>query len=102
VIFAMGRANLLYTQDINSTHGRGGHLWQKRHFSCPLDPGYFLMALCCIEQNPVRAKPSKYRWMSRCSSQAERCVLCRQVVQRKKTTKVTDKPMRQNEVGTDS
>jgi len=65
---AMGRTNLLYTQYINSMHGRGGHLWQNRYSSCPLGPDYFFRALCYIEQNPVRAKLSRYPWTYRWSS----------------------------------
>jgi putative transposase len=65
---AMGRTNLLYTQYINFMHGRGGHMWQNRYFSCPLGPDYFFKALCYIEQNPVRAKLSRYPWTYRWSS----------------------------------
>jgi len=64
----MGRTNLLYAQYINYMHGRGGHLWQNRFFSCPMDTNYFFKALCYIEQNPVRARmvrrPWTYRWSS--------------------------------------
>ena len=66
----MGRTNLLYAQYINRMHGRGGHLWQNRYFSCPLDPEYFLRALCYVEQNPVRAKVSRQLWTYRWSSAA--------------------------------
>jgi len=64
----MGRTNLLYTQYVNYMHGRSGHLWQNRYFSCPLGPDYFFKALCYIEQNPVRAKLSRYPWTYRRSS----------------------------------
>ena len=67
---AMGRTNLLYAQYINRMHGRGGHLWQNRYFSCPLGPDYFLRALCYVEQNPVRAKISRQPWTYRWSSAA--------------------------------
>jgi len=64
----MGRTNLLYAQYINYMHGRRGHLWQNRFFSCPMDANYFFKALCYIEQNPVRARmvrrPWTYRWSS--------------------------------------
>jgi putative transposase len=64
----MGRTNLLYAQYINYMHGRGGHLWQNRFYSCPMDTNYFYKALCYIEQNPVRAgmvrRPWTYRWSS--------------------------------------
>jgi putative transposase len=64
----MGRTNLLYAQYINYMHGRGGHLWQNRFYSCPMDTNYFYKALCYIEQKPVRAgmvrRPWTYRWSS--------------------------------------
>ncbi|HEW79535.1 MAG TPA: transposase [Phycisphaerales bacterium] len=64
----MGRTNLLYSQYLNYMHGRTGHLWQNRFFSCPLDTNYFFTALCYIEQNPARGKmvrsPWTYRWSS--------------------------------------
>jgi len=64
----MGRTNLLYAKYINYMHGRGGHLWQNRFFSCPMDTSYFFKALRYIEQNPVREKmvssPWTYRWSS--------------------------------------
>lgn len=66
----MGRVNLLYAQYVNRMHGRGGHLWQNRYFSCPLGPEYFLRALCYVEQNPVRAKISRQPWTYRWSSAA--------------------------------
>jgi len=34
---AVGRTHFLYTQYINRFHGRSGHLWQNRFFSCPLN-----------------------------------------------------------------
>jgi putative transposase len=64
----IGRTNLLYTQYVNYMHGRSGHLWQNRYFSCPLGPNYFLKALCYIEQNPVRARLCRYPWVYRWSS----------------------------------
>ena len=64
----MGRVNLLYSQYLNYMHGRTGHLWQNRFFSCPLDTNHYFTALNYIEQNPVRAKtvrsPWTYRWSS--------------------------------------
>ena len=64
----MGRVNLLYSQYISYMHGRTGHLWQNRFFSCPLDTNHYYEALCYIEQNPVRAKMSRYPWTYRWSS----------------------------------
>ena len=59
---AMGRLNLLYSQYISYMHGRTGHLWQNRFYSCPLDAKHYFKALCYIEQNPVRAKIVRYPW----------------------------------------
>ena len=64
----MGRVNLLYSQYLNYMHGRTGHLWQNRFFSCPLDTNHYFTALSYIEQNPVRAKMIRYPWTYRWSS----------------------------------
>jgi len=64
----LGRTNLLYAQYINYMHGRSGHLWQNRFFSCPMDDNYFFKALRYIEQNPVRAKMTRRPWTYRWSS----------------------------------
>ena len=42
---AIGRTNWLYSQYVNRLHGRSGHLWQNRFFSCPLGEGHFWAAL---------------------------------------------------------
>ena len=68
---AMGRTNLLYAQYINRMHGRSGHLWQNRFFSCPMDDAYFLSALRYIERNPVRARMHRLPWRYAWSSAAE-------------------------------
>jgi len=65
---AMGRLNLLYSQYISYMHGRTGHLWQNRFYSCPLDAKHYFKALSYIEQNPVRAKIVRYPWSYRWSS----------------------------------
>ena len=52
---AIGRTHFLYTQYINRLHGRSGHLWQNRFYSCPMDETHALQALCYVELNPVRA-----------------------------------------------
>ena len=65
---ALGRVNLLYSQYISYMHGRTGHLWQNRFYSCPLDTNHFFTALNYIEQNPVRAKMVRYPWTYRWSS----------------------------------
>ncbi|MFO7660107.1 MAG: hypothetical protein R6V77_04270, partial [Candidatus Cloacimonadaceae bacterium] len=51
-----------YTQYINRFHGRSGHLWQNRFFSCPLGREHFWQALRYVEQNPVRAKLVRQAW----------------------------------------
>jgi len=65
---AVSRTDYIYTQTINRLHGRSGHLWQNRFFSCPLGREHFWRALRYVEQNPVRAKmvrwPWDYRWSS--------------------------------------
>ena len=68
---AIGRTHLLYTQYFHRLHGRSGHLWQNRFFSCVLDEAHCWAALCYTERNPVRAgivrSPWRYRWSSAAS-----------------------------------
>jgi putative transposase len=59
---AMGRTDVLYAQYINRLHGRSGHLWQNRFFSCALDEEYFWQALRYVERNPVRAGMVEQAW----------------------------------------
>ena len=59
---ALGRTHFRYTQYINRFHGRSGHLWQNRFFSCPLGREHFWQALRYVEQNPVRAKLVRQAW----------------------------------------
>ena len=59
---ALGRTHFLYTQYINRFHGRCGHLWQNRFFSCPLGREHFWQALRYVEQNPVRAGLVRRAW----------------------------------------
>ncbi len=65
---AIGRTNFRYTQYVNRLHGRSGHLWQNRFFSCMLDDGHTWNALRYVERNPVRARivrlPWRYAWSS--------------------------------------
>jgi putative transposase len=65
---ALGRTHFRYTQYINRFHGRSGHLWQNRFYSCPLGREHFWQALRYVEQNPVRAglvrQAWKYPWSS--------------------------------------
>ncbi|MFH1747203.1 MAG: transposase, partial [Planctomycetota bacterium] len=64
----IGRTHYFYTRYVNQLHGRSGHLWQNRFFSCPLDEPYFLNTVRYIERNPVRAKmvrkAARYAWSS--------------------------------------
>jgi len=65
---AIGLTNLIYAQYVNRLHGRSGHLWQNRFYSCILDEVHLVMAMAYIERNPVRAKMVKragdYQWSS--------------------------------------
>lgn len=65
---SLGRTHLRYTQYVNRLHGRSGHLWQNRFFSCPLGREHFWQALRYTEQNPLRAgivrQAWKYPWSS--------------------------------------
>lgn len=67
---ALGRTHFRYTQYINKFHGRSGHLWQNRFFSCPLGRSHFWKALLYVEQNPVRAKMVRRAWQYPWSSAA--------------------------------
>lgn len=70
---AVGRTHFLYTQYINRLHGRSGHLWQNRFFSCPMDEDHAVNALCYIELNPVRAGMVRVPWRYPWSSAAAHC-----------------------------
>ena len=70
---AVGRTHWLYARAVNRLHGRSGHLWQNRFYSCPLDEGHLWQALAYIERNPVRAKMVRRAWRHRWSSAAAHC-----------------------------
>ena len=59
---AIGRTHWLYTQYVNRLHGRSGHLWQNRFFSCALDEPHLWTALRYIECNPLRAGATRAAW----------------------------------------
>ena len=59
---AVGRTHFVHTQMINRLHGRSGHLWQGRFYSCPLDDTHLWAALAYIERNPVRARLVRKAW----------------------------------------
>jgi putative transposase len=65
---AVGRTNFIYTQYVNRLHGRSGHLWQNRFFSCALGERHALAAIRYIELNAVRAglvgRAWDYPWSS--------------------------------------
>ena len=65
---AVGRTHFIYTQYINRLHGRSGHLWQGRFYSCPMDAGYAVAAMRYIERNPIRARITRVPWTYRWSS----------------------------------
>lgn len=68
-----GRANFRYAQAINRLHGRCGHLWQSRFYSCPLGEGHYWPAFRYVERNPVRAKLVRVAWRYAWSSAAAHC-----------------------------
>ena len=59
---ALGRTHFRYTQYINRFHGRSGHLWQNRFFSCPLGREHCWQALRYVEQNPLREGLVRHAW----------------------------------------
>ncbi len=67
---AIGRTHWLYSQTINRLHGRSGHLWQNRFYSCALDDGHFWTAMAYVERNPVRARLVRKAWRYKHSSAA--------------------------------
>jgi putative transposase len=67
---AVGRTNYRYAQHINRLHGRSGHLWQNRFFSCLLDEPHTWHACAYVERNPVRARIVRLAWRYPWSSAA--------------------------------
>ncbi len=70
---ALGRAHYLYTLYVNRLHGRNGHLWQNRFFSCALDEGHYWTAMTYVELNAVRAGLARTAWRYEWSSAAAHC-----------------------------
>jgi len=64
----IGRTDFLYTRYINRLHGRSGHLWQNRFYSCALEDEALWVALAYVDRNPVRAglvqRAWEYPWSS--------------------------------------
>jgi putative transposase len=69
----MAQTDLIYTQYVNRIHGRSGHLWQNRFYSCATDETHFWSALAYVELNPVRAGIVETAWDYRWSSAAVHC-----------------------------
>lgn len=67
---AVGRTHYLYTQYVNRMHGRSGHLWQNRFYSCPMDNRHLMKAMRYVETNPVRAGIVRKAWRYPYSSAA--------------------------------
>jgi putative transposase len=59
---SLGRTHYLYTLYVNRLHGRSGHLWQNRFYSCPLGREHFWQSLRYVEQNPLRAGLVRQAW----------------------------------------
>ena len=70
---AVGRTHFAYTQYVNRLHGRSGHLWQNRFFSCTVDERHYWEAIRYVERNPVRARILRRAWRYRWSSAAAHC-----------------------------
>ena len=70
---ALKRVSQLYAQHVNRLHGRSGHVWQNRFFSCPLDQEHLWRVLAYVERNPVRARLCRKAWQWRWSSAAAHC-----------------------------
>lgn len=70
---AIRRTHFIYAQYINRMHGRSGHLWQGRSYSCALDEQHCWAALCCVERNPVRARSPARAWQYAWSTAPARC-----------------------------
>jgi len=69
----MRRVSQFYTQYVNRLHGRSGHLWQDRFFSCSMDELHFWTALMYVERNPVRAGLVHRAWQWPWSSAPGHC-----------------------------
>ncbi len=59
---AIGRTNFRYAQYVNRLHGRSGHLWQNRFFSCALDEAHCWRTMAYVERNRVRARMVREAW----------------------------------------
>ena len=64
----MRRTQGKYSQYLNASRNRRGHVWQDRFFSCALGDSHLIHALRYVDRNPVRAGMVKdaldYPWSS--------------------------------------
>ncbi|UCG17240.1 MAG: transposase [Phycisphaerales bacterium] len=58
----IGRTHFVYSRYVNRLHGRSGHLWQNRFFSCPLEETHYWRTVAYVERNPVRARAVRRAW----------------------------------------
>ncbi len=70
---ALGRTHLMYAQYVHRLHGRLGHFWQNRFYSCPLDEAHAHNAAAYVELNPARAGMVKSAWDYAWSSAGAHC-----------------------------
>lgn len=70
---ALGRTHLMYAQYVHKLHGRCGHFWQSRFYSCALDDDHVHNAAAYVELNPVRARMHRLPWKYPWSSAATHC-----------------------------
>jgi hypothetical protein len=50
---AVDRTHLAYAQYVNRLHGRSGHLWQNRFYSCILDEDHYWAARSTLARGPT-------------------------------------------------
>ncbi len=64
----MREVQMRYSQYRHAIERGGGHLWQGRYYSCPVDPERLAAVMSYVELNPVRAgmvaEAVAYRWSS--------------------------------------
>lgn len=70
---AVGQTHWLYTRYVNALHGRSGHLWQNRFYSCVLGDEHYWATMAYVERNPVRAKIVRCAWRYPWSSAVAHC-----------------------------
>jgi putative transposase len=69
----LASVHLKYAQYLNRMHGRCGHLWQSRFYSCVLQGRHELEGVRYVERNPVRARLVRLAWRYPWSSAAAHC-----------------------------